>query len=199
VKGFTDKGLLLFPTIEAYRDNTESYYTNLQTSVYKLLDYFKQCDIEMFAFTTDDVAQLTNMPDITRVNPLIREDAFFAKKNCRNMSIEFRKCVEYQDALDAAKKALPVKKGQSKQARFEDVLKRVRVATQIIIPKFKLVVHICNGARAAYRVATKAGDERCVLNVHNGKFTISAFLSGKEEDVPALLDKPDANKPVFLW
>jgi hypothetical protein len=199
MRGFTDSGLLLFPKIEAYRNNADSYYINLRTSVNKLIAYFSEHGIELYTFTTDDVAVLTDMNGNKWLNPLIKEDVFFVKNNCKNMGIGFDNCIEYPDVLEDVKKSVPVKRGQSVEDRFEDVVKRLRIALGLIIPRFKLVIHICNGTQAAYKVHSKDGDGKCLLNVHNGKFTISAFMNGNTEDPTSLLDKPDANRPVFLW
>jgi hypothetical protein len=199
MRGFTDKCLLLFPRIDTYRDKVNSYYRNMANTANKLIKYFRENEIDTYAFTTDDVAILTNMNGIKWINPLIKEDAFFVKNNCRNMNTDFPNCTEYADALDKAKRSIPVAKGQAIEERFDDVIKRVRIATTEIIAYHNLIAHIHTTGQSAYRVTPKEGDKRCLLNIHNGNFTIKAFMGGLPQDPVLLLQRPYANQPVFLW
>ncbi len=200
MKGFDDKALILFPKSESYDQRSNEYKANFRLAVGNLVDYLLKQNITPHVFYTDDVAHEVFLPSMKYVSPLGPGDLFFAAQNCVGLSDARRQdLIRYPDAYAVSEKRVPVISRDTVEERFSDVLSRTSIAEREIIKQYHIVCHFIRRGNPAYKLVSKSGDGRIILEIDAITFLPTAYMSGYQPNLCNLLNVPYGNRSLLVW
>ena len=164
-----------------------------------MVQYLSSLGIKAHAFYTDDVAHEMREPMLW-VSTLAPADNFFVSRKCdmlgEALSSEHIRFPEIYESIIAKSEVPP---NITDEARLEFVIKHSSKAVSKILPKYKLIVHFVKRNNAQYKVLTKPGDGRVVINIDADSFTPTIFMSGSPVEPVSFLERADGNLPVYNW
>lgn len=191
---------MLFPSLKGYRDKSDMYYTNMERVVSNILILFKSYGIQLYSYTTDEVGVCINRPqELGWIQPLLPEDEFFARKNCRNMDHGIRIAKQFPEIAGNVRKKYPLVEGMTQEERFELVCKRNLYFIREINKQMKCIIHIVSKSSMEYNIKPTPDDGKLFVLINNGNFQIQTFMNGEEIEPSIILGFPFANMPVHTW
>lgn len=199
MKGFTDKAIILLPRFGVYNAKPGEWQRLFKLSVSNMVKFLKMNEIEAYTFNTDDISDLMGIPDLKQLDLLTQEDrllleTFFldGKKAPSGEPIS-------QDIIKETTKKYPVKRGTSKEEKLAIFEKRDKFISRKLIEQSKLVISWEVKSGAYYKVESKEGDQRIIVNVSPLNFSIEASLSGIPVDVIDIFNYTKARSPLHTW
>lgn len=200
MNGFTDKALILFPTLESWENESQRYKTQFNWALHNILKYMEDIDVTLYYFYTDDYARL-NMSTGEYIQTLDTTERFFCMNNVEYMSDIMSKTKNYDEELHkklCSKTMLQMDMDESMQ--FEIVEQHDKKMCSHYIKDFKAVIEFATDKKSRYNLSTKRIQPGHLhLVVLPGTFIVKAYFGPTEEDIVTLLQRKDASLPVSEW
>ena len=192
MRGFTDRGLLLFSSMDDYLSATWAFTGNYRLALTNLLAYLKSVGIGHDCFITDELAFNMSPPDTRWLATGASEDVFFMTKFCNVPSYPL---VPLDEKLcQRIRKDFPLKRGMSQEDRASIIQKRVELVENKLIASYQLVIVFGN----TYKVKTKEDDGRAVIHIDKA-FVPTLELSGQTIPINDFLQLPYGNLTLLDW
>ncbi len=198
MRGFCETGILLFPKMETYEFRGEDYHAYLKKGADKVIQFFKNRNILLDCFTTNEVALIIAPEGVNWVNSSTPEDIFFIKRNCDGMS-NIKEGSNLDKFYEEARKKYVLERGLPLEKRFEVALKRDKFVANKQIKSYKLVVTFEHQNNPYYKTESKPNDGRIILKINHSNFVGQAYMSGNAIDIVQILQYNGAARPVHLW
>lgn len=196
---YADNALILCPSYENYENKSESYYKMIKLVVNNIVAFLKTKDITPCMLTSDEIACALNPSGVTWWQTMSPGDEVFAKKYCAGVAVPHTNVVKFPELYTASLKKYPMVATSNVDLLFDGVLKRTGKVERELIKSTKVIFNIQTPNSASYNVKPKAGSEVILVNVHNGNFIPTCYLSDMSLNPIELLDYPLANKPLYEW
>lgn len=200
MKGFTDKALLLFPSLENYSGRSASYKYQFSAALNNLVQYLQNRGIQIHVFYTDDVARELRHGSFTWVSPVGKQELFFMKRYCDNcIDAMETPTVFYDNEYNKVLDKVPLDITQNNESRFSGMLKRISKMQNIIIKDYKAVFHFYIPNRKQYTVKAKEGDGRILAEINASNFLVKTFMNGTEFNPIDLFGIECASRGLDVW
>ncbi len=199
MKGFSDKVLVLLPTIES----TKYWGTWTCAELVRVVEHLARFLRNHYAMDTCIFDCLSNgfqFPnfgsEIKRVSCVCPQDrTFFRQAGVVIPPSEY----EYPEAFTEAIKHCSLKRGQSTDDRDADASKRIELACRYIIEKEFKVIFDFEFIRPFLRYKSKADDGKIVYTVASNYYITKAQMSGQAYSPGVLLDYDKFNTCLEGW
>ena len=200
MRGFDDKALILFPTLEFYEEKSLRYRYEFQQSVKKLLAYLDSIGMEAHTFITDDLAWKLPDTKFRWVSTLNRGDLFFVTNNCGvPKSIMRADIIEFPDIVSGIAEKDELPGDISIEDRFSHILARDKKTITSIIPLYRVVVQFYKRKETRYRVVIKPNGGKIRLRIDLDSFKVTTYINDIEENPIDILGVDYGNKSLVNW
>lgn len=201
MKGFTDKAILVLPRYASYNNRPAEWKRLFRESLGKLMEYLELEDIFVYTFNSDEINDLLNLKSLKLYDIVTPEDKMLLE-NFLLGGEKVPKGEEFDDKdriFKEVRKKYPVKRGSTLEEKKDIFIKRDKWIANEIIKNAKLVINCEPVTKAYYKVKSKEGDGRIVLQVNQLNFAIEAKLAGEPVDVVSIFNYNRAYSPLYSW
>lgn len=200
MKGFDDKCLLLFLSLERYDEKAYGWTTKFKECVHKLVSYLHSVDINVHMLYEDDVARIVGSYADEFVTTLSKADRFFTSRHCNNMSNATKlSFIEFPEVYAAVARKDMVGTDATEIERFNMVMRHHNSAAKSIIPTYKIVIHIGPKTKGQYKLKSVDGDSKILIQIDDSTLMPTCYMSGEEVSATDLLGIPYGNRSLYSW
>lgn len=201
MEGFTDRAILVLPRYATYDTRPSEWKRLFRKSLQTLINYFEVIGIKVYSFNSDELSDELKLKGLNTYDVVTDEDkilleSFLLGGEKVPAGEEFP---NEKEIFTEVRKKYPVKRGTSILEKKDVFIKRDKWITKQIIKNSSLVINCESPTKSYYKVESKAGDNRIVIQLNSLNFSVGVKLSGEPTDAVAIFNYVKAYSPLYTW